>query len=655
MTQRSDFKSVLHKKAGYLALCIIVMLMAAYSLYKVDWSDVIGPLSDEVPAANVVGPLLQNDVIYQNIECDGDNLASVSIMFATYGRTNTNDVYVNLSDEDGEICHWTVNASDLEDNAYYEFKLPKTLSASAGKSFLLSLSTNATVASNAITVYTNLEDTTDVSQILNTNLSQPTVCAKLCRTYFSETQAKFFMAFFGMLLVLTFCMIGFWENLKIEKRFLILFLLTGVMYLIMLPYPKIPDELEHFYRAFEISSGHFISAFSTDGNSVGWWLPSNLTYPISGINAKYGDILSVLPTHFDSSSLQWYSFWNTALYAPISYLPQVVGIFIAKLFTTNVYAVVLSGRVSGFLFSAIVLYLCIRFIPEKKVLILLIAFFPMFMQEAVSLAGDSITNVLSLAIPAYALYLSASSRPKLLKRQFIIMLALSCGIALCKVVYLPLCFLFLLIPSRKFGSVKRYIAAESILIIAAVCCNFLWLSVSSGFLTPEITGAGVNSAQQVHYILTHPLNYFQTVANTIKTQGSQLILTCVGQKLGWLNIEISKKILLPYLLVLLFAAMIVKKDALITLKAKEKLIIGGVVITVCALIFTSLYVQWTPYKESVILGLQGRYFIPVVLLICLLLTTKRFKIEEFKYQQFLYPLLGYVQFYALLAIVKAMI
>jgi uncharacterized membrane protein len=43
---------------------------------------------------------------------------------------------------------------------------------------------------------------------------------------------------------------------------------------------------------------------------------------------------------------------------------------------------------------------------------------------------------------------------------------------------------------------------------------------------------------------------------------------------------------------------------------------------ILGLTFSSLYVQWTPYMNDTIVGIQGRYFIPLLLPVALVL--KRF-------------------------------
>ena len=62
----------------------------------------------------------------------------------------------------------------------------------------------------------------------------------------------------------------------------------------------------------------------------------------------------------------------------------------------------------------------------------------------------------------------------------------------------------------------------------------------------------------------------------------------------------------------------------IRLDLPVKSILGGVSLLVFALIFVTLYGQWTAYGYDKILGVQGRYFLPLLFPLILALKPKRF-------------------------------
>ena len=80
-----------------------------------------------------------------------------------------------------------------------------------------------------------------------------------------------------------------------------------------------------------------------------------------------------------------------------------------------------------------------------------------------------------------------------------------------------------------------------------------------------------------------------------------------------------------------------------------------VALGVVALIFTSEYVQWTVVAEDVIDGIQGRYFIPIALMICIMVENKVLKLEKQKLEKYLFPFIGYINVFALISCINFLI
>ena len=74
------------------------------------------------------------------------------------------------------------------------------------------------------------------------------------------------------------------------------------------------------------------------------------------------------------------------------------------------------------------------------------------------------------------------------------------------------------------------------------------------------------------------------------------------------------------------------------------------------LIFTSLYVQWTPLKNDVIIGIQGRYFIPILIFVPLifigLFKKKNIKFDESKINPYIF---GFIIFQLINAITMVLL
>ena len=80
---------------------------------------------------------------------------------------------------------------------------------------------------------------------------------------------------------------------SIEKIFLILGLIIGTIYVFVLPIGRAPDEESHFFRAYELSMGHFVSDVTPEG-SIGSIESSDIEIirKFKEDNVTYSELLS---------------------------------------------------------------------------------------------------------------------------------------------------------------------------------------------------------------------------------------------------------------------------------------------------------------------------------------------------------------------------
>ena len=397
------------------------------------------------------------------------------------------------------------------------------------------------------------------------------------------------------------------KNLPLEKQFLIFGIIFGICYSIIIPMWGTPDEPTHYLRANEISHGHLISL--KEDNRVGNYLPENTheIYELDVFNIKYADIISKLGIK-ESKEYSFHGFANTALYSYVCYLPQSIGILIGRGLRLPMILGAYLGRLFNFMTWLFIIYMAIKYIPYGKRIVFMIAFLPMQLQEAISLSPDCLINSLSIGLIAYVIY-HMSKNKKLDMKDYLLGSMITIIISLLKIVYLPLCLLVLLIPKERFNSTKdKYI---KIGILAAICVivNLIWLKISSGFLIEF--NEGVDSSLQVSGILSNPLNYIRIILHTYRLSSFLYLKQMLGSILGWYNIGTSGLMLLIYFFVMLYVSF---KEKKVELKKYSKMMFIFIMITIVVLISTSLYVQWTPVGYPEIQGIQGRYFLPILLL-----------------------------------------
>ena len=414
----------------------------------------------------------------------------------------------------------------------------------------------------------------------------------------------------------------FKKNITTEKLFLILGIIFGSLFMFLMPIGSVPDETNHFLRSYEISTGRIIGI--KKGNEVGDYLPTNIEKAIIYNNSErtYKKELNNINIKINNEK-KFYNFANTSLYSFVSYIPQSLGILVGRIFHLPIIIIAYLGRIFNFVSWLLITYLAIKKIPVGKMLVLLISLLPMSIQEAISLAPDAMTNCISIALISFVLYHVYNKR-KLLKKDIVLATILCTAISLLKIVYLPLCLIILLIPYDKFKSKKDKYIIIGLMACFVVALNLIWLKISSNFLIEFMPG--VNSSKQTSYILHHPYSYLRVVFSTYEYHLPTYIYTMLGSNLEWLNVYVSQ----PYLLVMLFLILYValfNNDVI--LKPNIKCMFAFVSICIVVLISTSLYVQWTSYRYLEISGIQGRYFIPILLPLLLLLNNNKVKKNTF--------------------------
>ena len=518
-----------------------------------------------------------------------------------------------------------------------------------GKEFELSIKTINGDENNAVAfIKANKEGQS--FQYNDTDVSG-SLCIKQVYNYVSKGKLTGILNIVAVIIIAFFSFLGTRKKWKIEYQFLAMAIFTALIYLVTIPVGRVPDETAHYLRAYEVSEGHTLSEKSPeDGfggrNMKSNIIPADLSDPTT---YNYFKLIENKDTTIDSNNSQWYSFWNTALYSPVSYVFQLPGILLTKLFTAKTLAIAYAGRISSMIFSILALFLAIRYIPVKKYLILLVAMMPVFMQEMISLSPDSLINALSIGIVSYAVYLAYNEQEKITNKQIVGMYLMSIVLALTKIVYVPLCFIFYIIPSRKFKDKKTYWKIMLSMSAVAIFLKLLWLALASGYLA-ELQ-VGVDSAKQVSNLLMHPFDYLFVALNTLIQYGETYIKTCVGSSLCWFDVNVNSLIIWVYVIVLIVIGKADNQDKKVICN-KDKYIMGGIFGVILALTATSLYVQFTKYNARAIEGIQGRYFIPLILVASLVFTAKKTKVlKDEVVTKYMYPFIGLMQVCAVVPVI----
>ncbi len=407
------------------------------------------------------------------------------------------------------------------------------------------------------------------------------------------------------------------KHLSLEKIFLLLVIPLGLLFIAIMPCGQSPDETTHFYRIYGITEGYLIAPQS-ETNSGGTELPVEIedVFHISPERGLYQSIAESLSAA-TSGEREDKNYVTAALYNPICYLPQALGVLIGKLFGSSILTQAYLARIFNFLGFVCLAYFAIKYMPKYRKFLLFIALFPITLQEVTSLAPDALTIGLAFLLVAFVCHLTFAQKTPLTTRQYILLYALASVIGFCKIVYLPLLLLYLIIPKERFGGKKAKLIHASIIVFMVLALNLAWFIISSRYLVN--VQPGVSPSDQIRYLLTHPIHYLATILATLNSQADFFAQGTFGMSLGHFAIALPKIYFYPFFT--FFILLLAQNTERLPLKRFDRIVFAATALIILALVFTSLYIQWTPVANATVVGVQGRYFLPVLLLTPLILNS----------------------------------
>ena len=389
---------------------------------------------------------------------------------------------------------------------------------------------------------------------------------------------------------------------KPEKVFCLLGLSLGGIMIFLLPLFRAPDEMAHFARAYQVSQGQVFSQ-TVDGHTGG-------VVPLLEGYSFYNKLTS--------STYKFFDFSSSAVYSPVNYIPQSVGIFIGNLLHPSVAVMVYMGRIFNLVAYIIMLYVAIKTATRGKWVYVVVGLLPMAVQQASSLSGDVMTigPIFIFIALAQRLFVQAT---RITQKQTIGLIVLSLIIGLTKQTNVILLLSLLFLPKTIFESVWH----KYRIVLLTIGIGFLsligWYMITRmlHYNFDYATMAGVNRADQFSFIFHHPLAAISALLRTLVIGGQSLSspvdfisISLVGY-FSWFDYKLPLSLIVcSYLL--LFVALLYKETGKI--KESKRLVWVYVIIFILSIgaIAEALYVSWTPVGYGHILGIQGRYFLAYI-------------------------------------------
>ncbi|MCI8824632.1 MAG: DUF2142 domain-containing protein [Lachnospiraceae bacterium] len=603
--------------AAYLLIGIIAFVFILVILLQIKEADSTYVLFPN--GGTVLGELKTGDKITQEVFFDNECEIDIGIFFATYENTEKNSGSLTVIAEDiqgNRQAEKKVDISTIEDWSYVYISINgtkfqeqkaviKIIIDELGEDTRLTCITSDSDASNYQMIYNGKKQDKTISILINyKNLEKYTL--------FSISVICILTIIISIILLLIF------KNIQYEKIFCAMAVGVGIVYMILLPVQMAPDEPSHIATAYTISNKILgMDIRSEDGYIYMRKCDKYCAYLLRPYNediVKLYDSFLKIPSEKDKEMTETKAMGlNTTKEA---YLLSALGITIGRILGLNGEITFLLGRIFNYILFVLVTYFAVKRIPYGKVTLILISMLPMVLQQAISYSYDSLLLTMCMAFITYFCLLIHDDY--VIKNKDIVFLAIV-SLILSRLKgsgYMPLVFLLLIpiIKYRKDKTKKKMVYALIGILIGVTVWKIGDMAMSSSSSVTENNETYYTLA----YLLENKKNTILVFFNTFWLHIDFYLFSCLGFSLGWLEISIPTALFVVYLFVL-FLSMIPIKEPEEGFNIKQKIFsIFMSLISICG-ICMALLLSWTTKDFTSIEGVQGRYFLPVLIVLLFVL------------------------------------
>ncbi|HEX2995097.1 MAG TPA: DUF2142 domain-containing protein [Anaerolineales bacterium] len=406
---------------------------------------------------------------------------------------------------------------------------------------------------------------------------------------------------------------------KVEVALLFLLLLFGIPMIVLIPPGAGYDEEDHLVRVWELSAFSFLP---------GQMSPQEMKYPTLFRDFAYrqqgsaGILDAEFWQRYSRASFYEYGFVrreiNTkSVYSPPLLLPQALTLHIlGRRLNLPALPVFYACRFASLLSYLLLVWLAIRSMPFGKWILLVLAITPMALFQVTTVSPDAISNGIAFLFIADSL--RATRFETIGWKEFGYLTFLFFLLFLGKLNLIPLALLpFLLLPPARFTKKGFYIALLGTALLLFLVEMVGWYVIASAHSDPLMAN-DANPVAQLRYIMGHPFAFVQVIIKDLIANGWTYFQ-------GWINGYGYYYWMPPQIVSILFLLSL--GVAVLTDSTREqvdrKSRIAFLLVFVMGYLATvgAMYTTFTPAGSSEVFGVQGRYFIPLAVLLFLTLAS----------------------------------
>lgn len=586
-------------KERYIYLIIMTIIIGFFTyLYNDSNNSIISGGENEIQM-----PILNNE-IRQDIKIEHDNPKEIVINLGEHEKINESSIYdINVFNGDEVIATLELDLSTLEDDQNISISMPKLGRKDASK-LTIQIKGDNTNVNNALKINTFKSNNNQmyIDGVQGTDSLSTIV-----------TYSRFSIVYMTIIILLyiALCFLILYIDVnKIHNGVFIIIILLGAFSAVLNPILDTPDEQAHVARAELTSRG----VFFVKGDASEYNISKSMESILNNIQKTFeNDELISTDGNFDYSGIT-NTYAETNIF--FSYIPQAIGILLAKIFSINTLSILTFGRILNLLAYALMVRFAIKIAPSFKLPIAIISMMPMVIFVAASFNPDASTYGLTFILIAYFLKLYKQENINI--KQMIIFSVISILLGFVKLPYCILGGLIIFLPKEKFADKRAYYKSfVFVLIIAVVSLAWGLKSVMGGSGNSPFNSYyienNISVSDQIVYILQNPktfiIGFVKSLFDNLNIYISQINI------FGWLTYSLNPTLMILYPAFVIVVVFTYPNNMEIC--RKTKLGLGLMVFGVYVITNLILYLSWTPVGSSGIEGVQGRYFCSLLVLLTL--------------------------------------
>ena len=614
-------------------MCFAVIYKTTLPLITTKYLDI--KLNDNY---NTYSTTISKNQVLKQTFITNSNIYGVGIMANTEKLTKTAKIDVVVKDYDTKEILAT-SSGEIQigaNNIYSTFILAnKIYAGSPNKKYILEIIPNAEFE-DEISFAISSEN---VNEDWILQIDETTQKGSLALTTVVDEVGSFIKYFYfafallsGIIIAVIYYLSGV-KKVQIHTLGALAIFMVGMLYMFILPPYSAPDEVHHINQVHNTSSV-IIGATDTvilNNYAHTFKRPQDTNAIIENANTTvftYKEIINKLLQTADGNTTDVWHFKGSATqgYIVPYLLPSFVNV-ICRILHIGFVPMLILARMANLILYSILIYFAIKTIPFGKAIIITIALLPISMHLGASFSRDSLLIAFTLLL--FAIFMKCiTTKEKISLKMLIILGVISVIYAPLKITYFPLCLLVLLIPMQNFKDEKSSkIYKYTVLGISSL--SFIISSLSTNLVKifddilniflPKVNAStdtiikvadGDEVVYSVSYILNNLGSTIKLIVNTIIEDSYFIVNSLFGGNLGYFSIKVNDLIIIGFIIIFILSTIKIENKPM-EIKPKVKISLLAIM-TIMVMLVLFATITWTPIYYTTIYGLQGRYLLPVL-------------------------------------------